>query len=70
MSNVYEITYDGLWRLHEDVMKEIERINLIEPSERHMSERLSYPLLVKEQKRLWNKITSHELYGRTPVLDY
>jgi len=57
-----EVTYNGLWELWRDTDQHVQRIEAIAPDERGATNRLSYPLLLKERSRLWDKITNHVLW--------
>lgn len=66
---IYEITYNGLWLLYQDVSVQLEQMELpgYVPA---MTDRLSKPYLLSEQKRLWSKIRDHELFGTTPDIPF
>lgn len=66
---LYEITYDGLWLLYEDVCVQLEQMELSGYTP-NTTDRLSKPYLLTEQKRLWGKITEHELFGTTPKIPF
>lgn len=59
-----EVTYNGLWSLWQEVDAEIKRIEAIDPKQRHMSDKLSYPLMLEARSRYWRKITTHELWAQ------